>query len=748
MAFKLFDETNINNFRFGSIKKISLSNPSTSAQDVNFFTGLRSLGKIESFTSSAEPKSLQQISYEWKFDKSILQDSSLTAERVVGKFVSSADQKFITGNGTQSIIGHIPVFNNALAEFYHVTNPPIASQDGLTAIGSNTETSYLKLISLPKKLIDSRIGEASVRIEIDDATSSNTGIVSDLHPVTNNPVTALLTSAVDIKNPNYSTTSDKSFIVVPFKSTSLGQNISSLDDITHSISVEAIIRPYNPISTILYRRISPMNQTKTSFLSEHSFIKLELVPSPDGLNNAFRFHIRDTQSATGFSNDFAQENVQASGLFVPNDAGINLFDGKFHHIVCTWSISGFDSSGGIGDTVDTEAGAGVVVGYIDGFKLLNKEEVDPILVSSDGTGGPRPQSNMLERRIPVRQIPLSLTSHSGGTEGSSSASLFIGASNFLQPPNDLSSDVNSIPLSSDSNINGLYDGQIQSIRVWNTRLLDGTTSYKHNVNKKIGNDTSGRDIYKTYTNFYDSTLTGGSSASFMLAWWNFLERNTLTAVDVSPSYSNTATFVGNTNTRLFDHINIIKDGSIITTSADYINSSLSSFNRIFLYKDRPDNEIIKNEFDKGVLYRETPASNIIDVGSVFYDHGMIYFDTNDEFARLNWLYPASGTTGDWGFNVSGTETAFNLNRLSYNSSEISGRLMLSAIGEGEEFNFSENPTSFDFNTGQSIFDEDTTYITTIGLYNELNELIAVAKLSKPVRKDAFTKIETQIKLDF
>ncbi len=41
-----------------------------------------------------------------------------------------------------------------------------------------------------------------------------------------------------------------------------------------------------------------------------------------------------------------------------------------------------------------------------------------------------------------------------------------------------------------------------------------------------------------------------------------------------------------------------------------------------------------------------------------------------------------------------------------------------------------------------------TYMTTVGLYNDSNELLAVAKLSKPLNKD-FTK-ETLVrdKLDF
>ena len=40
------------------------------------------------------------------------------------------------------------------------------------------------------------------------------------------------------------------------------------------------------------------------------------------------------------------------------------------------------------------------------------------------------------------------------------------------------------------------------------------------------------------------------------------------------------------------------------------------------------------------------------------------------------------------------------------------------------------------------------YITTIGLYNDSNELLAVAKLSKPLVKDFTKEALIRIKLDY
>jgi len=69
-----------------------------------------------------------------------------------------------------------------------------------------------------------------------------------------------------------------------------------------------------------------------------------------------------------------------------------------------------------------------------------------------------------------------------------------------------------------------------------------------------------------------------------------------------------------------------------------------------------------------------------------------------------------------------------------------------------EFNHSQNPS---FSTGSnaelihsSFILEPNTYITTVGLYNSNNELLAVAKLSKPFKKDPNTEALIKVKLDY
>lgn len=69
-----------------------------------------------------------------------------------------------------------------------------------------------------------------------------------------------------------------------------------------------------------------------------------------------------------------------------------------------------------------------------------------------------------------------------------------------------------------------------------------------------------------------------------------------------------------------------------------------------------------------------------------------------------------------------------------------------------EFNFSNNPTFITGSDGtfsESTFERDPkTFITTVGLYNDANEMIAVAKTSQPIPKSFDKEVLIKVKLDF
>jgi hypothetical protein len=69
-----------------------------------------------------------------------------------------------------------------------------------------------------------------------------------------------------------------------------------------------------------------------------------------------------------------------------------------------------------------------------------------------------------------------------------------------------------------------------------------------------------------------------------------------------------------------------------------------------------------------------------------------------------------------------------------------------------EFNYSENSSFISGSTGEVIYpnfiNHPQVYVTTVGLYNDSNELLAVAKLSKPLLKDFTKEILLRTKIDF
>ena len=68
-----------------------------------------------------------------------------------------------------------------------------------------------------------------------------------------------------------------------------------------------------------------------------------------------------------------------------------------------------------------------------------------------------------------------------------------------------------------------------------------------------------------------------------------------------------------------------------------------------------------------------------------------------------------------------------------------------------DFNYSSNPTylsSSKIQVKNSSMDSPVSYITTVGLYSSDNELLAVAKLSEPIKKTPETELTLRVRLDY
>ena len=118
------------------------------------------------------------------------------------------------------------------------------------------------------------------------------------------------------------------------------------------------------------------------------------------------------------------------------------------------------------------------------------------------------------------------------------------------------------------------------------------------------------------------------------------------------------------------------------------------------------------------------------VGNVIYPHGLAIFTAEP--------------------TVSYFVNPFSLD-LNWNSLQTIYTLNVKCKVRDEELNYSTNPTTITGENGTIASNltgsEFAPYVTTIGLYNDYNELVAVGKLGQPIPKSTDTDMTFEIKLD-
>lgn len=138
-------------------------------------------------------------------------------------------------------------------------------------------------------------------------------------------------------------------------------------------------------------------------------------------------------------------------------------------------------------------------------------------------------------------------------------------------------------------------------------------------------------------------------------------------------------------------------------------------------------------------------------GLVFPDLGVILLNPYAVSQSIQ-VSPSRSNNSD-GFNNRTLYTAINKGAsFTVNSQETITSDYIFVRSRNSEFNYSENPSFISGSTGEVIYsnfiNNPQTYVTTVGLYNDSNELLAVAKLSRPLIKDFTKESLIRVKLDF
>jgi len=106
-----------------------------------------------------------------------------------------------------------------------------------------------------------------------------------------------------------------------------------------------------------------------------------------------------------------------------------------------------------------------------------------------------------------------------------------------------------------------------------------------------------------------------------------------------------------------------------------------------------------------------------------------------------------------GSNITGAADALRhrIQNLQYNNTTELNSTVYFCRAAANEFNYSSNPTYL--SSSQIVMKNERTdtpacYFTTVGLYSADNELLAVAKLSEPLKKDPTNELTLRVRLDY
>lgn len=175
-----------------------------------------------------------------------------------------------------------------------------------------------------------------------------------------------------------------------------------------------------------------------------------------------------------------------------------------------------------------------------------------------------------------------------------------------------------------------------------------------------------------------------------------------------------------------------------------INSNNQAASLSLTAVDIPDNNSINSALGlTGKLVNSALSTDVW--GSVFYDYGVMVFSHSQ------------GATGSiFSSTVSGFEigtasaTKVRLTELNYKTRSILKRAIYFCRAYNKEFNYTYNPTArqSDGKILGTLSANPATFVSTIGLYNENDDLLAVAKVS-PVKKKSFqNEVNFRVQIDF
>jgi len=274
-------------------------------------------------------------------------------------------------------------------------------------------------------------------------------------------------------------------------------------------------------------------------------------------------------------------------------------------------------------------------------------------------------------------------------------------------------------------------------------------------NPLVPDKTATRDIYGQLR----SLVYGDENSSFQFGGSDYTSKDII-VVSIDRARFKESLNPGSFFLRISSGSNSIGlvDDSSVTTTSTYIGTS-----RVY--------QLLSGSYDTSTQTSSPSSSNYTVSGSyglMIPDEGLLILNPRALSLAPGALGGVSAIFNEFSSSQAATYFTSNptsgsinnrmvLNMLNLNATfsiqsyeTLSSRYFFTRV-KNSEFNYTTNPTVIDSNGNllyTSLVYNPQTYITTVGLYNNSGDLLAVAKLNKPLVKDFTKELLLRVKLDF
>ena len=178
-------------------------------------------------------------------------------------------------------------------------------------------------------------------------------------------------------------------------------------------------------------------------------------------------------------------------------------------------------------------------------------------------------------------------------------------------------------------------------------------------------------------------------------------------------------------------------------SSTAVNST-SGGKKVYNVVSGSDSAIFDNSHIYGLFYPEA--------ATIIISRRLLYNGTYNATSKFQKYFNTSSANLDQGHNGYFWDLMKSASLFTARSQEdITSAHYFCRIKNGD-YNFSTNPTFTFTGSGQlrhaSMVRDPQVYVTTVGMYNDENELVATAKLSKPLLKNFTREALIKVKLEF